>query len=472
MSLLEAVGEMRGDELRQALHELQAAEFLYEVRLFPDPEYTFKHALTHEVAYGGVLQERRRALHVAIVEAIERLYAGRLAEQVERLADHAVRGPRARQGRTLPAPGGHPGRRALGRARGDPVLRAGAGHPPGTAGAPETLAQALAIHMELGPALMAVAAPGRPRSRPPTCAPATSPSRSATRRAASPRSGGCGSSTTTAAATPLRSPRGASCSPRRRRRATAPCCWRRTTRSGRRCWPEARRGPPFPTWTRSRALPARAARVAGGALRRTRRRACCRYQLALAQMLLGETDRALATLADALRLAAELDHPLTMTITLWFACCIHYQRGDDKAVATHAERLASLTQDYGFTTWADVAIVGALMGRGARLGVDALADVHRRLLASVGEAGGTCSVCARSPSSTPMPVWATEGVGSSTPSSRPTASPSTRLRSTGSRAAPPAPTRAGDRGGGGPLPRRPRPRARARENAPSSYARR
>ena len=42
-----------------ALAHLQAAEFLYETRLFPDLEYTFKHALTHEVAYGSLLQDRR-----------------------------------------------------------------------------------------------------------------------------------------------------------------------------------------------------------------------------------------------------------------------------------------------------------------------------------------------------------------------------------------------------------------------------
>ena len=47
---------MANDDLRDALTELQTAEFLYEARLFPDLEYTFKHALTHEVAYGGVLQ--------------------------------------------------------------------------------------------------------------------------------------------------------------------------------------------------------------------------------------------------------------------------------------------------------------------------------------------------------------------------------------------------------------------------------
>src|SRR5262249_15417294 len=53
---------------------------------------TFKHALTHEVAYGGLLQERRRGLHAGIVEALEALAGERVAEQVERLAHHALRG--------------------------------------------------------------------------------------------------------------------------------------------------------------------------------------------------------------------------------------------------------------------------------------------------------------------------------------------------------------------------------------------
>jgi predicted ATPase len=90
--LLEAVSDEAEDELRQSLTRLQAAEFLYETSLFPDLEYTFKHALTHEVAYGGVLQERRRLLHSRIVDTIERLYPDRLAEQIERLAHHASRG--------------------------------------------------------------------------------------------------------------------------------------------------------------------------------------------------------------------------------------------------------------------------------------------------------------------------------------------------------------------------------------------
>ena len=90
--LLHAIAELPEETLHRGLAYLQAAEFLYETRLFPEREYTFKHALTHEVAYGGLLQDRRRVLHARIVEAIETLYSERLTEQVEQLAHHAWRG--------------------------------------------------------------------------------------------------------------------------------------------------------------------------------------------------------------------------------------------------------------------------------------------------------------------------------------------------------------------------------------------
>ena len=91
-ALLQAIAEEPEDSIRQSLTRLQAAEFLYEVRLFPELEYTFKHALTHEVTYGGLLNDRRRSLHARIVEMTERLHADHLDEHVERLAHHAVRG--------------------------------------------------------------------------------------------------------------------------------------------------------------------------------------------------------------------------------------------------------------------------------------------------------------------------------------------------------------------------------------------
>ena len=90
--LLQAIADQSEEEISRGLIRLQAAEFLYETSLFPEVEYTFKHALTHEVAYGSLLQERRRVLHVRIVEAIERLYPDRVSEHVELLAHHASRG--------------------------------------------------------------------------------------------------------------------------------------------------------------------------------------------------------------------------------------------------------------------------------------------------------------------------------------------------------------------------------------------
>ena len=90
--LLQAIADAPDEALYRGLAHLQAAEFLYQTGLFPQCAYTFKHALTHEVAYGGVLRERQRLLHGRIVAAIEQHDGDRLADQVERLAQHALRG--------------------------------------------------------------------------------------------------------------------------------------------------------------------------------------------------------------------------------------------------------------------------------------------------------------------------------------------------------------------------------------------
>jgi class 3 adenylate cyclase/tetratricopeptide (TPR) repeat protein len=89
-TLLEAIGTT--EDLRSCLARLQGAEFLYETSLFPELEYTFKHALTHDVAYASLLQDRRRDLHARIVTALEQLSADRQAERVDELAHHALRG--------------------------------------------------------------------------------------------------------------------------------------------------------------------------------------------------------------------------------------------------------------------------------------------------------------------------------------------------------------------------------------------
>ncbi|HEV8615198.1 MAG TPA: sigma 54-interacting transcriptional regulator [Methylomirabilota bacterium] len=90
--IIEMVAEMPADMLREGLARLTRAEFLDEVAVGSETEYTFRHALTHEVAYGSLLPEWRRDLHVRLVDAIERLHPERLDDQIERVAHHALHG--------------------------------------------------------------------------------------------------------------------------------------------------------------------------------------------------------------------------------------------------------------------------------------------------------------------------------------------------------------------------------------------
>jgi transcriptional regulator with AAA-type ATPase domain/tetratricopeptide (TPR) repeat protein len=80
------------DVLQDGLRHLQGAEFIHETGAMSQAEYTFKHALTHDVAYEHLTGEQRRELHAKILAAIEALYPGRLAEHIERLAHHAFQG--------------------------------------------------------------------------------------------------------------------------------------------------------------------------------------------------------------------------------------------------------------------------------------------------------------------------------------------------------------------------------------------
>ncbi|MBI4589929.1 MAG: AAA family ATPase [Candidatus Rokubacteria bacterium] len=91
-TLLQAVVDVPEESLRRALGQLQAGEFLYEASLFPELQYTFKHALTHEVAYGSLLHERRRTLHARVAEVFETLHPDRVTEKAHWLSHHAFRG--------------------------------------------------------------------------------------------------------------------------------------------------------------------------------------------------------------------------------------------------------------------------------------------------------------------------------------------------------------------------------------------
>ncbi len=91
-ALLGEIVDVPERDLEQSLARLQAGEFIYERQVFPEVEYTFRHALTLEVAYSGLLRERRYALDRAILDAIERRFPEHPADLIDRLAHHAVRG--------------------------------------------------------------------------------------------------------------------------------------------------------------------------------------------------------------------------------------------------------------------------------------------------------------------------------------------------------------------------------------------
>ncbi|HJY79885.1 MAG TPA: adenylate/guanylate cyclase domain-containing protein [Candidatus Binatia bacterium] len=96
--LLKQVVNKSEDELQRLLSHLQAAEFIYEQPAFPEVEYTFKHALTQEVAYNSLLMERRKILHERTAQAIEALFHSRLDDHYGALAHHY-----SRSGNTLKA---------------------------------------------------------------------------------------------------------------------------------------------------------------------------------------------------------------------------------------------------------------------------------------------------------------------------------------------------------------------------------
>jgi class 3 adenylate cyclase/tetratricopeptide (TPR) repeat protein len=90
LHLLAAVWEEAG-ELALHLHALLRQEWLYARPGTAEPVYVFKHVLTQEVAYEGLLPVQRQALHAAVGQVLEARFAGRLDEVVDLLAYHYAR---------------------------------------------------------------------------------------------------------------------------------------------------------------------------------------------------------------------------------------------------------------------------------------------------------------------------------------------------------------------------------------------
>ncbi|MBM3236230.1 zinc-ribbon domain-containing protein [Candidatus Poribacteria bacterium] len=90
--LLDHISQQERD-LERHLSELEDKELILEERTVPEKEYSFKHALTQETTYQGILQQRRREFHLKVAQGIEALYRERLEEYYEELAYHYGKSP-------------------------------------------------------------------------------------------------------------------------------------------------------------------------------------------------------------------------------------------------------------------------------------------------------------------------------------------------------------------------------------------
>ena len=82
----------RERSLNDHLSQLEDHELIFEERTVPEKEYAFKHALTQEATYRGILEKKRMEFHNHIAEGMETLYKERIEECYDELAYHYNKG--------------------------------------------------------------------------------------------------------------------------------------------------------------------------------------------------------------------------------------------------------------------------------------------------------------------------------------------------------------------------------------------
>jgi class 3 adenylate cyclase/predicted ATPase len=380
-ALLHAIADLPNDALRLGLTRLQAAEFVYEARLFPELEYSFKHALTHEVAYGSVLQEKRQALHARIVESIERLYADRLAEQVDLLAHHSSRaGLDAKAVSYLH----QAGERAVGRSANREALgfleRALAllEKLPQT---PENLNRALDIRVAIGTPLIALKGATSQEVEDSYLRGKELMDRLGNQSQRFPLMWGLWYLRFTRGEYPQALP----ISEQLLAAAQESGDSGQLVEAHHSFWPLLC-----------------AVGDAQGALGHIDRGlalydpdrhafqshvyaghdpgACAHFHCAMVRWTIGLADSAVISMRSAHALAERLKHPLTTVAATWFEVWLHCQRGESEAAREGAERLMALAESHGFSkAWTDIVVVVRQAADPRAMSDDSLDEVRRRL---------------------------------------------------------------------------------------------
>ncbi len=156
LALVRQVVDLPAERIDSMLSALQTGEFIYEQPAALDVEYTFKHALTHDVAYNSLLIERRKFLHERAGQALESMFAGQLEDHLDQLAHHYSRSNNVDKAVEYL---GRAGQQALQRsAYADAIIRLTAAIDllKRLPESPERIQRELLLQLALGPALMAL----------------------------------------------------------------------------------------------------------------------------------------------------------------------------------------------------------------------------------------------------------------------------------------------------------------------------
>lgn len=92
-NLLASLMNIDQKELRSALNDLNDHQYIYETQLYPEPRYSFKHALIQEVTYNGLLKTLRRSLHQNILTIMEKYQLDEQSlDDLQFISNHAFLG--------------------------------------------------------------------------------------------------------------------------------------------------------------------------------------------------------------------------------------------------------------------------------------------------------------------------------------------------------------------------------------------
>jgi predicted ATPase len=95
--LLQAVSPWDEGTLQRGLHQLVAAEFLYQRGVPPQATYLFKHALSQDAAYQSLLRSTRQQYHQRSAQVLEAQFPEVVETQPELLAHHSMEAGRSAQ---------------------------------------------------------------------------------------------------------------------------------------------------------------------------------------------------------------------------------------------------------------------------------------------------------------------------------------------------------------------------------------